>query len=90
MAGRLTFGIEAGGRLIGDVLGRQPASALPPGVSEVGIDLYGEGDRGLGYGSEAVTFLEKPGFIEEGVMRGFMPRDGGGRDDYVLDARLRD
>lgn len=117
VGGRLTFGIEAGGRLIGDVSARQPVSALPPDVFEVGIDLYGEGDRGLGYGSEAVALLtehlfceagaervqastaewnapmrsvlEKVGFIEEGVMRGFMPRNGGGRDDYVLYARLR-
>lgn len=32
--------------------------------------------------------LEKLGFTEEGVMRGFMPRADGGRDDYVLYARL--
>ena len=32
----------------------------------------------------------KLGFAEEGVMRGFMPRADGGRDDYVLYARLRD
>ena len=118
VGGRLTFGIEAEGRLIGDISARQPASALPPGVFEVGIDLYGEADRGLGYGSEAVALLtehlfgeigaervqastaewntpmrgvlEKLGFAEEGVMRGFMPREGGGRDDYVLYARVRE
>ncbi len=28
--------------------------------------------------------LEKLGFREEGVMRGFMANDAGGRDDYVL------
>jgi RimJ/RimL family protein N-acetyltransferase len=33
--------------------------------------------------------LEKLDFADEGVMRAFMPRPDGGRDDYVLYARTR-
>jgi RimJ/RimL family protein N-acetyltransferase len=33
--------------------------------------------------------LERLGFREEGVMRGFMPADGGARDDYALYAVTR-
>ena len=55
--GRLDFGIEAEGRLIGDVGARQPKEAFPPGVYEVGIDLFANRDRGRGYGREAVSLL---------------------------------
>jgi RimJ/RimL family protein N-acetyltransferase len=33
--------------------------------------------------------LERLGYREEGTMRGFMPSEGGGRDDYVLYALIR-
>jgi ribosomal-protein-alanine N-acetyltransferase len=55
--GRLDFAIETEGRLIGDVGARQPKEAFPPGVYEVGIDLFATGDRGRGYGREAVSLL---------------------------------
>jgi RimJ/RimL family protein N-acetyltransferase len=55
--GWLEFGIEADGRLIGDVGARQPKDAFPPGVYEVGIDLFAARDRGRGYGREAVSLL---------------------------------
>ena len=39
--GWLDFGIEADGRLVGDITARSPKNALPPGVSfEVGITLF--------------------------------------------------
>jgi aminoglycoside 6'-N-acetyltransferase len=108
--GRLDLGIEADGRLVGDVSARRPAGAFPPGVVEIGISLLPE-YRGRGLGTAAVTLVtdrlfrderaervqattdvrntamrrvfEKLGFVEEGVMRGFMPSEGG-RADYVL------
>ena len=61
-SGRLVDGwfdlaIEVDGRLVGDVGARRPSGALPPGVFEIGIDLYDEADRGRGYGREAVRML---------------------------------
>ena len=55
--GWLDFGVEAEGRLIGDVGARQPQRAFPPGVYEVGIDLFAVGDRGRGFGREAISLL---------------------------------
>jgi RimJ/RimL family protein N-acetyltransferase len=55
--GWLDLGIEAEGRLVGDVGARRPAGALPPGVFEIGIELYDEADRGKGYGGEAVRLI---------------------------------
>ncbi len=34
-----------------------PSGALPPGVFEIGIELYDEADRGKGYGGEAVRLI---------------------------------
>jgi ribosomal-protein-alanine N-acetyltransferase len=116
--GRLMLGIDVDGRLVGDIAARQSPDALPPGVFDVGIDLFDPADRGRGYGTEAVALLtdhlfaelgaarvqgstevsntamrrvfERLGFVEEGVMRAFMPRADGARDDYVLYARTID
>src|SRR5262245_65243266 len=55
--GWLDLGIEAEGRLVGDVGARCPRGALPPGVFEIGIELYDEADRGKGYGGESVQLL---------------------------------
>jgi RimJ/RimL family protein N-acetyltransferase len=55
--GWLELGIEAEGALVGDIGGRQPREALPPGVYEIGIDLFASRDRGRGYGREAVALL---------------------------------
>jgi RimJ/RimL family protein N-acetyltransferase len=56
--GRLDLGIEAGGRLIGEIQARgRPAQTLPPGVFELGILLYDPADRGRGHGAEAVALL---------------------------------
>jgi RimJ/RimL family protein N-acetyltransferase len=51
--GFLELGIEAEGRLVGTVQARRPENAMPPGVFELGIELFAA-DRGRGYGREAV------------------------------------
>jgi len=45
---------EAG---IASIAKLDPAGALPPGVFEIGIELYDEADRGKGYGGEAVRLI---------------------------------
>jgi RimJ/RimL family protein N-acetyltransferase len=56
--GSLDLAIESNGRLIGDVQARMgPGQRLPPGVVELGIDVYDPGQRGKGYGAEAVALL---------------------------------
>jgi RimJ/RimL family protein N-acetyltransferase len=55
--GFLDLGVEAEGRLVGDVGARRPRGGLPPGVFELGISIYDEADRGKGYGREAVSLL---------------------------------
>jgi RimJ/RimL family protein N-acetyltransferase len=56
-AGRLVLGIEAEGRLVGDVDARSPAHAFPPGVFEIGVSIFAVDDRRKGYGSEATRLL---------------------------------
>ena len=53
----LLLGIQAGGRLVGEVQARQPRMGLPPGVFELGIDVFEEADRGKGLGTDALTLL---------------------------------
>ena len=53
----LDLAIEAEGRLIGDVQARHPRHAIPPGVFELGIEIYDAADHGKGYGREAVRLL---------------------------------
>jgi len=56
--GSLDLAIESNGRLIGDVQARMGVGQrLPPGVVELGVDLYDPGQRGKGYGAEAVALL---------------------------------
>lgn len=55
--GWLDFGIEADGRLVGDITARSPTNAFPPGVFEVGITLFQRDDRGKGYGREATELM---------------------------------
>ena len=67
--GALDLAIESDGRLIGDVQARLGVGQrLPPGVVELGIDVYDPAQRGKGYGAEAValltTWLLEGGFAE--------------------------
>jgi RimJ/RimL family protein N-acetyltransferase len=55
--GRLELGIEAEGRLVGDLDARSPANAFPPGVFEIGVSIFAAEDRGKGYGLEATRLL---------------------------------
>jgi RimJ/RimL family protein N-acetyltransferase len=55
--GQLDLAIEADGRLVGDVEARAPAHAFPPGVYEIGVTVFDDGDRGRGYGLEATRLL---------------------------------
>ena len=55
--GWLDFGIEADGRLVGDITARSPKNAFPPGVFEFGITLFEAADRGKGYGREATELM---------------------------------
>jgi RimJ/RimL family protein N-acetyltransferase len=68
-AGEILMGIETEGRLIGEIQARQPQHALPPGVFELGIDIFEESDRGRGLGSEALTQMVKNLFAEQGAHR---------------------
>ena len=115
--GRLELAVDVDGRVVGDIEARHPPGAMPPGVYEIGIELYSEETRGRGVGSEAVELftshlfevhaagrvqattavtnapmrgvLERLGFAEEGVLRAYMPADGG-REDYVMYAVTAD
>jgi len=56
--GSLDLAIESNGRLIGDVQARQGmGQGLPPGVVELGVDVYHPDQRRKGYGAEAVALL---------------------------------
>jgi RimJ/RimL family protein N-acetyltransferase len=55
--GWLDLGIEAEGRLVGDISARNPKNAFPPGVFEVGITVFQDDDRGKGYGREATELM---------------------------------
>jgi RimJ/RimL family protein N-acetyltransferase len=63
------FAIEADGRLVGDVQARCSDTAMPPGVWELGIELWDEADRGRGYGREACGLLTSHLFEAEGAIR---------------------
>ena len=118
--GLFELAIEVDGQLAGDVQARGGRKMLPPGVWELGIELYGTARRGKGIGREAVALittqlfealgagrvqastdvenapmravLRRLGFVEEGVLRGFMPdvAPDGPRHDYVLAGVTRD
>jgi RimJ/RimL family protein N-acetyltransferase len=65
--GSLDLAIESNGRLIGDVQARMgEGQRLPPGVVELGVDLYDPAQRGKGFGAEAVALLTT-WLLERGV-----------------------
>jgi RimJ/RimL family protein N-acetyltransferase len=65
----LLLGIQVDGRLAGEVQARQPRMGLPPGVFELGIDLFDEADRGRGIGRIALAELLTRLFEQEGAHR---------------------
>lgn len=65
----LLLGIQVDGRLAGEVQARQPRMGLPPGVFELGIDLFDEADRGHGLGHAALIQLLARLFEQEGAHR---------------------
>ncbi len=65
----LLLGIHVDGRLAGEVQARQPRMGLPPGVYEIGIDLYDSADRGKGIGTTAMTMLLERLFERERAHR---------------------
>jgi RimJ/RimL family protein N-acetyltransferase len=62
--GRLELAIEADGRLLGTIDARFPERFIPQGVYELGILLFDVGDRGKGYGGEAVELITRHLFEE--------------------------
>jgi aminoglycoside 6'-N-acetyltransferase len=67
--GVIVFAIEADGRLVGEVQARQPVNGLPPGVFELGIEVFDDDDRGRGLGADAVTAITRHLFDEEHAHR---------------------
>jgi RimJ/RimL family protein N-acetyltransferase len=67
--GWLDLGIEAEGRLVGDITARNPKNAFPPGVFEVGISVFEADDRGKGYGREATELMTSHLFEAVGAGR---------------------
>lgn len=67
--GVLIFAIEAAGRLVGEVQARQPINGLPPGVFELGIELFEDDDRGQGLGADAVAAITRHLFVDEAAHR---------------------
>lgn len=65
----LFMAVEAGGTLVGDVQGRNVEMATPPGVWEIGIELWDRSHRGRGVGREAVALLTSHLFAAEGAHR---------------------
>ena len=55
--GWLDLGIEAEGRLVGEIDARQPPRSMPQGVFELGISLFDTADRGRGLGTDAIRLL---------------------------------
>jgi [ribosomal protein S5]-alanine N-acetyltransferase len=65
----LLFAIEGDSRVIGEIQARSPEEAMPPGVFELGIELYERAHRGRGFGSDAVATLTFHLFDEEAAIR---------------------
>jgi RimJ/RimL family protein N-acetyltransferase len=63
------FAIEADERLVGDAQGRCSETALPPGVWEIGLELWDDADRGRGLGRETVQLLTAYLFTQQEAIR---------------------
>ena len=67
--GWLDLGIEADGRLVGEIDARQPPRSLPQGVFELGISLFETADRGHGLGTDAIRLMTRYLFEHEDAAR---------------------
>jgi RimJ/RimL family protein N-acetyltransferase len=67
--GMVILAVEAEGRLVGEVSARQPLHGLPPGVFELGIELFEPHDRGRGLGGDAIVAITRHLFNDEGAHR---------------------
>ena len=56
--GQLDVAIEGAGQLVGTLDARAPLRAMPPGVCEIGIEIFEE-ERGKGLGTEAVRLFSE-------------------------------
>jgi RimJ/RimL family protein N-acetyltransferase len=61
--GFFALGIEADGRLVGEIQARAPQHCFLPGVCEIGIELLSEA-RGRGVGREAVALFTEQLFAQ--------------------------
>lgn len=53
----LLFAIEGAGRLVGEIQARHAEDTMPPGVHELGIEIWDRSDRRRGFGSAAIAAL---------------------------------
>jgi aminoglycoside 6'-N-acetyltransferase len=67
--GVVIFAVESEGRLVGEVQARQPINGLPPGVFELGIEVFDDADRGRGLGADAIASITRHLFDDEGAHR---------------------
>lgn len=67
--GVIILAIESDGRLVGEVQARQPINGLPPGVFELGIEVFEDGDRGQGLGADAMVAIARHLFDDEAAHR---------------------
>ena len=67
--GEILLGIVADGALAGEIQARQPEMGLPPGVFEIGIEVYEPADRGNGIGRRALALFLEHLFVEEHAHR---------------------
>lgn len=65
----LLLGIHLDGKLVGEVQARQPRMGLPPGVFEIGIDVFDPAKRGKGIGTQALRLLLTRLFERESAHR---------------------
>jgi RimJ/RimL family protein N-acetyltransferase len=70
----LDLGIEADGRLVGDIQARRDHEFAPPGLFDLGIALFSD-VRGHGIGTTALTLLTSFLFDEEQANRVFLSTD---------------
>jgi ribosomal-protein-serine acetyltransferase len=63
------LGISVEGRTIGTIQARRCPRTMFPGIYEIGIELWGESDRGKGLGRDAVGAITRYLFDEEAARR---------------------